>query len=98
LNRGERRLGAPLPKRATPNKRLKLTGHRAFQFSVLPSGHENKRFQPPGHRGRQLSREPLGGASVHPVAGVVSKRNQAGPSSSASQGTLAEIQCVISFS
>jgi hypothetical protein len=23
-----------------PNKRLKLTGHRAFQFSVLPFGHE----------------------------------------------------------
>jgi hypothetical protein len=44
-----------------PNKRLKLTGHRALQISVLPSGHEIKRFQLPGHLGRQLSREPLGG-------------------------------------
>jgi hypothetical protein len=40
-------------------KRLKLTGHRAFQISVLPFGHETKRFQLPGHLGRQLSREPL---------------------------------------
>jgi hypothetical protein len=44
-----------------PNKRLKLTGHRALQISVLPSGRETKRFQLSGHRGRQLSREPLGG-------------------------------------
>jgi GNAT superfamily N-acetyltransferase len=44
-----------------PNKRLKLTGHRALQISVLPSGHEIKRFQLSGHLGRQLSREPLGG-------------------------------------
>ena len=43
-----------------PNKRLKLTGHRAFQISVLPFGHEIRRFQLPGHLGRQLSREPLG--------------------------------------
>ncbi len=47
---------------APPNKRLKLTGHRALQISVLPSGHETKRFQLLGHLGRQLSREPLGGA------------------------------------
>jgi len=46
---------------AQPNK-LKLTGHRALQISVLPFGHEIKRFQLPGHQGRQLSREPLGGA------------------------------------
>jgi hypothetical protein len=45
-------------------KRLKLTGHRALQISVLPFGHEIKRFQLPGHRGRQLSREPLGGTSA----------------------------------
>ena len=43
-----------------PNKRLKLTGHRALQISVLPFGHETRRFQRPGHLGRQLSREPLG--------------------------------------
>jgi hypothetical protein len=42
-------------------KRLKLTGHRALQISVLPFRHETKRFQRPGHQGRQLSREPLGG-------------------------------------
>jgi len=42
-------------------KRLKLTGHRALQISVLPSGHKITRFQLPGHQGRQLSREPLGG-------------------------------------
>jgi len=47
-----------------PNKRLKLTGHRALQISVLPSGHEIQRFQLPGHRGRQLSREPLGGSAI----------------------------------
>jgi hypothetical protein len=51
-----------------PNKRLKLTGHRALQISVLPSGHEIKRFQLPGHLGRQLSREPLGGTSSISVA------------------------------
>ena len=51
-------------------KRLKLTGHRAVQFSVLPFSHETKRFQLPGHRGRQLSREPLGGtANVLPECG-----------------------------
>ena len=49
--------------RIASNKRLKLTGHRALQISVLPFGHEIQRFQLPGHRGRQLSREPLGGAS-----------------------------------
>ena len=53
---------------APPNKRLKLTGHRAFQFSVLPFGHETRRFQLPGHRGRQLSREPLGGCGEFTVA------------------------------
>ncbi len=46
-----------------PNKRLKLTGHRALQISVLPSCHEIQRFQLPGHLGRQLSREPLDGAA-----------------------------------
>jgi hypothetical protein len=50
-----------IPRDEPPNKRLKLTGHRALQISVLPSGHEIKRFQRPGHQGRQLSREPLGG-------------------------------------
>jgi hypothetical protein len=50
---------------APPNKRLKLTGHRALQTSVLPFGHETRRFQPPGHRGRQLSREPLGGVGTY---------------------------------
>ena len=49
---------------APSNKRLKLTGHRALQTSVLPSGHETKRFQLPGHLGRQLSREPLGGEQI----------------------------------
>ena len=48
---------------APPNKRLKLTGHRALQISVLPSGHEIKRLQLPGHLGRQLSREPLDGTN-----------------------------------
>ena len=42
---------------APSNKRLKLTGHRALQISVLLSGHETKRFQLPGHLGRQLSRQ-----------------------------------------
>ena len=55
---------ASLFARPPPNKRLKLTGHRALQISVLPFGHETKRFQLPGHLGRQLSREPLGGSSV----------------------------------
>jgi len=32
-----------------PNKRLKLTGHRALQTSVLLFGHETRRFQPAGH-------------------------------------------------
>ena len=45
-------------------KRLKLTGHRALQISVLPSGHEIRRFQLPGLLGRQLSREPLGGLEI----------------------------------
>jgi hypothetical protein len=36
-------------------KRLKLTGHRALQISVLPSGHETKRFQPAGHRAGSLA-------------------------------------------
>jgi hypothetical protein len=49
-------------------KRLKLTGHRALQISVLPSGHETKRFQLPGHLGRQLSREPLDGTISISVA------------------------------
>jgi len=53
---------------APSNKRLKLTGHRALQISVLPFGHETKRFQRPGHLGRQLSREPLGGTSSISVA------------------------------
>jgi hypothetical protein len=48
-------------KHVRPNKRRKLTGRRALQISVLPSGHEIKRFQLPGHLGRKLSREPLGG-------------------------------------
>jgi hypothetical protein len=50
-----------------PNKRLKLTGHRALQISVLPFGHEITRFQLPGHRGRQLSREPLGSTGLCPM-------------------------------
>jgi hypothetical protein len=45
-------------------KRLKLTGHRALQISVLPFGHETGRFQLLGHRARQLSRDPLGGSPV----------------------------------
>jgi hypothetical protein len=49
---------------APPNKRLKLTGHRALQIFVLPSGHEIKRFQLPGHLGRQLSTQALGGVSI----------------------------------
>jgi hypothetical protein len=48
-------------------KRLKLTGHRALQISVLPSGHEIKRFQLPGHLGRQHSREPLDGTNQLPL-------------------------------
>jgi hypothetical protein len=36
-------------------KRLKLTGHRSLQISVLPSGHEIKRFQLPGHRAGSLA-------------------------------------------
>ena len=58
----QRRAAAP------SNKRLKLTGHRALQISVLPFGHETKRFQLTGHRGRQLSREPLDGTSSFSVA------------------------------
>jgi hypothetical protein len=54
----------PLVTKPPPNKRLKLTGHRALQISVLPSRHEIMRFQLPGHQGRQLSREPLGGTSA----------------------------------
>jgi len=47
-----------------------LTGHRAFQTTVVSSGHEFKRFQRRGHRGRQLGRQPLGGGTS---AAVVSQ-------------------------
>jgi hypothetical protein len=54
--------------RIASNKRLKLTGHRALQISVLPFGRETKRFQLPGHQGRQLSREPLGRNAIYLLA------------------------------
>jgi hypothetical protein len=61
-----------------PNKRLKLTGHRAPHISVLPFGHETKRFQLPGHLGRQLSREPLGGADVRAKPAGTSRQSKLG--------------------
>jgi len=55
MDNGETTSGSSLGGDAPPNKRLKLTGHRALQISVLPFGHENKWFQPSGHLAGSLA-------------------------------------------